>query len=214
MHAFMRALGAGSLAWSANMLLFLPSGWLAGRFFWQDAPAAVTVTLISTAAAAEAIAGWSHSAAKRAGGPEDFKLLNYAQGICLLVGCQADLIWRLSHPANGWRDCALGCTLLILGAVLRTMAIYRLAAGFGNHSAPVLDELCTKGIYRYIRHPAEAGLTLIAGGFAIATQAWPLMPLLLAPLLAMSLIRVTLEDRALRHAFPAAFETYRRRAVF
>lgn len=142
----------------------------------------------------------------------DLDGLNWAQGLALLVGFELELLW-------GWHSASLlagaaGVATMLAGTVLRGLAIRTLGGGFTNTSRPATAGLCVSGIYARLRHPAEAGLLLIAAGFAAVAGAWQAMAVVLPLLLVLSALRIRHEERGLARAFPESFDAYRLRVRF
>lgn len=106
---------------------------------------------------------------------------------------------------------ALGASCIITGGLLRWTSFRQLGEFFISETAVRRDQpLVQRGVFRWIRHPSEAGLLLVGGGAALfvgsfgAATAWLLLLLLV-------LYRVRREDRFLLAAYGAEFGDYRRR---
>jgi protein-S-isoprenylcysteine O-methyltransferase Ste14 len=92
----------------------------------------------------------------------------------------------------------LGLVAMAAGAALRLWAVATLGSNFGDGFRLLAAKPSLNGPYRYLRHPAETGLWLLVLGFTIAVCAWSVQVVLfLLALLACSLIRLVVEERAL-----------------
>lgn len=72
------------------------------------------------------------------------------------------------------------------------------------------QELTTTGPYAFVRNPLYLGSILIAAGFAVALESWPVAAALAAMFIAIYVPVIASEERFLRATFPE-FETYCRR---
>ena len=87
--------------------------------------------------------------------------------------CATVLGTVLSPPMEGavpvrWVVLAAGVTIMILGVGLRLAAIRKLAATYSHRVRIPFDGIIQGGVYRYLRHPAYAGMVLGNLGFAVA----------------------------------------------
>ena len=139
---------------------------------------------------------------------DDLNVLNWAQGVGLLAGFELSLLLApQGHVAPAL--CLAGGLMVLSGAALRCLAIRQLGDGFTNTSRPATAALCKDGVYRWLRHPAETGLLLIAAGFPLALGVWAAMLVVMPVLALLSLIRIRCEERGLAKAFPAAYDQVR-----
>jgi protein-S-isoprenylcysteine O-methyltransferase Ste14 len=97
---------------------------------------------------------------------------------------------------------------MLLGIALRAAAMRALADGFVSDPGP-RGELVVRGVYRWLRHPSEAGLLTFALGAAVASGSH-LALALSAMLLLTVLARLDREERALYHDFGARYADYAR----
>jgi protein-S-isoprenylcysteine O-methyltransferase Ste14 len=124
---------------------------------------------------------------------------NFLQGLTLLLVLQWSLADSLSRGAGPLSAIGIvGLALMAAAIVLRATAIYTLGQGFGDHFSPVDEERHRRGPYRFLRHPAEVGLLLLAAGFVLTLGIASKAGLFLIPLLLLSGLRMRAEERALR----------------
>ena len=126
----------------------------------------------------------------------------YAAARCVTV-----LGTVLSPPVEAavsvrWVVMAAGVTIMILGVGLRLAAIRKLAATY-NHSVRVpSDGIIRSGVYRYLRHPAYAGMVLGNLGFAVALASPIGIAAWLGLLLPAVTYRILVEESLLLSALP------------
>jgi len=127
-------------------------------------------------------------------------------------------LWLLLLAASplglGWRGAAPplpGALLMLAGASLRAGAIAQLGRRFNSTNAIAPEaRLETRGLYRWLAHPSELGLLLLAGGGLVLTAPAAAL-LMLLPLYALTLARLRLEERALAARHGDAWRRYRAR---
>jgi isoprenylcysteine carboxyl methyltransferase (ICMT) family protein YpbQ len=109
-------------------------------------------------------------------------------GVALLAG-------QVGGAIENGDGAAWGVALIAVGAALRVTAIVQLGGGFRTR----LDSptLVTTGVYRWLRHPSEYGLILIAAGGAVALASW-IAAIAACVVAALSVVRCRREDAALR----------------
>lgn len=139
-------------------------------------------------------------------------MLGLATGISLLAVSWVSLVTHdiRSDPAASGLS-LLGLIAMMAGVALRCLSMLTLGSGFVSASRlqpgqPVLSV----GIYRYLRHPSEAGLLCIAFGTPMLLESLVGFAIAGAVLLPLSLYRICIEDAALRAAAEAG---YRERGV-
>jgi protein-S-isoprenylcysteine O-methyltransferase Ste14 len=104
----------------------------------------------------------------------------------------------------------LGVAMLLLGTVIRVVAVATLRRNFSNRLRIRQGHtLVRTGIYRWIRHPAYLGLILIflAIPVLLSSVLGFLVMLSIVPLL---LHRIRLEEKMLVEHFGAEYEEYRK----
>jgi protein-S-isoprenylcysteine O-methyltransferase Ste14 len=114
-------------------------------------------------------------------------------------------------PGSGtWlRPVALG--VLILGLAIRVVAIVTLGRAFSaNVALRAGQTLQRSGLYGLVRHPSYLGLELILLALALHTRTWACFAVALVPPTLAVLYRIHVEENALRVAFGADYEDYRR----
>jgi protein-S-isoprenylcysteine O-methyltransferase len=105
----------------------------------------------------------------------------------------------------------LGLALLIAGMAIRAYAILTLRRFFTVDVAIFKDHrLIRTGPYRYIRHPSYTGALLSFYGLAIGFEnVWAALIIAVPPTVAF-FIRMRVEERVLRDAFPSEYPEYER----
>ncbi len=113
---------------------------------------------------------------------------------------------RLPHPRLFY---LIGLLLLVLGLVLRWMAIIHLGRFFTVNVAIAKDHrLITTGPYRYLRHPSYTGTLLVFLGFSLCMLNVFALAVVFLPITAAFLWRIQVEEEALRNAFGERYRTY------
>jgi protein-S-isoprenylcysteine O-methyltransferase Ste14 len=106
---------------------------------------------------------------------------------------------------------ALGIAMMAAGVAIRMASAQNLG---GNYTLIVGlrpgQEVCDRGLYRWVRHPGYAGTMIAMVGLGIALMNWfsVLAMTLIVPAL---VVRIALEERMLTRAFAPAYEAYCRR---
>ena len=202
---------AGLAACLNGILLLVPVTWLSHGVL----PGGVTLFAVACLCGAVAAETACATPVQASSSNNDLDLLNWAQGLWLLVSFEAALIWTTLHPEPmSALIVAAGGATMAAGASLRCLAIRKLGSGFTNNSQPATASLCVDGVYARLRHPAETGLLLLAVGLPLCLQAWAIMPWLVAPQLLLSWLRIRAEERGLAQAFPETFEHHRNHVKF
>ena len=214
MKPVVRVLSAAAGAGINGLLLLVPAI-IVGYRPLHDLSGVAAIFGVSAAVATEMFFWSAASAPLEAASKTDLDWLNWTQGLALLTGFEIDALWRFAHPGGSPEGSLAwlvgGLVVLTLGAALRAAAIRQLGAGFTNSALPGNAALCVDRIYRWLRHPAELGLCLIAAGFAIALHVWTVAAVTLPLFLLLSIVRMSREDRGLAQMFPDTFADYRRR---
>ncbi|MDA1230930.1 MAG: isoprenylcysteine carboxylmethyltransferase family protein [Planctomycetota bacterium] len=109
----------------------------------------------------------------------------------------------------GTPNIVVGSAFVLAGCTLRSKAIRTLAAGFCSKETP--RYLITDGIYSKLRHPSETGLLLASIGIPWITGAWRTAVVALPITLAMSWVRMRLEEKYLRAQFGDVYAGYCKR---
>ena len=121
----------------------------------------------------------------------------YAAARCVTV-----LGTVLSPPMDGtvsmrWVLLAAGVTIMIFGMGLRLAAIRKLAGTYSHSVRIPSDGIIVGGVYRYLRHPAYAGMVLGNLGFVVAFASQIGMAALLGLLLPAVTYRILIEESLL-----------------
>lgn len=120
---------------------------------------------------------------------------------CRSLAAPQSSVWR--QPVGAW--------LMFAGIALRYAAIRSLGRYFGNRITVLPDQrLVRRGIYRWLRHPSEAGLLAITLGACLLLGGGVAATIWCACLLPAVLRRIAGEDRQLAAAFAEDFAAYRR----
>ena len=106
---------------------------------------------------------------------------------------------------------ALGIAMMAAGVATRMAAAqslgdsYTLTVGLRPG-----QEVCVRGLYRWVRHPGYAGTMMALLGLGVALLNWYSV-LAIALIVPALVVRIALEERMLRRAFAPAYEAYCRR---
>lgn len=102
-----------------------------------------------------------------------------------------------------------GLGLLILGIVMRSIAIHTLGKYFTG-TVVIKDDhqLIRTGLYRYLRHPAYTGTLLAHLGFGLAFANWLSLLLSTVPFLLVAMYRMRVEEQALLATFGDEYSSY------
>jgi protein-S-isoprenylcysteine O-methyltransferase Ste14 len=101
--------------------------------------------------------------------------------------------------------------VIAVGIALRGAAIRALGAAFTSEIvAGPGHALVTRGVYRYVRHPSDLGLLLVAFGVAGLAASGPAALIALFVVVPSAALRVAREERVLATRHDAAHAAYRR----
>lgn len=115
----------------------------------------------------------------------------------------AALPW--SHPLLFF----LGIGLVVVGTIWRWWAIGTLGRYFtGSVVIHTNQPLVRHGPYRWIRHPAYAGILLVVIGFGVMMAHWVSLVAITLGMLIGLLYRMAVEERALREAIGQPYVEY------
>ena len=127
-------------------------------------------------------------------------------GFVLAFGAAGHRLWIFG---GGWPSIAAGLAIAASGVVFRTWAIVTLGRFF-TYDVTIQPghRVVTSGPYRWVRHPSYTGglVGLLGLGVALGSAA-AVLALVVVPLTGL-LIRIRHEERTLRTALGAAYETY------
>ncbi len=136
----------------------------------------------------------------------------------------ATLVWIVALIVTGWDFVVLqnavfrfgfvsgvGALGMVTGVAIRRMARRALGKQF-SYALKIVErhELITRGVYRYVRHPAYTGDLLFQLGLALlfSSSYGFLLMLALVPLM---LYRIRIEERMMIEKFGDAYQEYRRK---
>jgi protein-S-isoprenylcysteine O-methyltransferase Ste14 len=106
---------------------------------------------------------------------------------------------------------AAAVVIFILGLGVRAVAVVSLGRAFSaNVAVRPGQRLKRSGLYRLVRHPSYLGLELILLACALHSRTWACFAVAFVPPTLAVLYRIHVEETALRLAFGAEFEDYRR----
>ena len=106
---------------------------------------------------------------------------------------------------------ALGLALLVVGIIIRWIAIYTLGKYFtGTVLIKEDHRLIRSGLYKHLRHPAYTGALLAHLGLGLSFSNWISIGLSLVPFIVAALYRMKVEEQTLREAFGEAYISYSR----
>lgn len=128
-------------------------------------------------------------------------------GLYATARCVTVLGTFLSPPMEGtvavrWVLLAAAVTIMILGVGLRLAAIRKLAAAYSHSVRIPSDGIIRSGVYRYLRHPAYAGMILGHLGFVVALASPIGMAALLGLLVPAVTYRILVEESLLLATLP------------
>jgi protein-S-isoprenylcysteine O-methyltransferase Ste14 len=103
----------------------------------------------------------------------------------------------------------VGITLMLAGILVRWVAIYTLGDYF-TRTVMILEghRVVRSGLYKHLRHPSYTGYLLGNLGLGVAFANWLSIAIIFVPLLAASLYRISIEERALFENFGEEYSEY------
>ena len=106
----------------------------------------------------------------------------------------------------------VGVLLFAVGLLLRWWAIITLGRFFTVDVVVEKDhEVVERGPFRWVRHPSYTGVLLAFVGFALTLRNWGAMLVVLMPIFAAFIHRMTVEEQALRGALGRRYADYMKR---
>jgi protein-S-isoprenylcysteine O-methyltransferase Ste14 len=103
----------------------------------------------------------------------------------------------------------IGLTLIILGLIIRWMAILTLKKYFTvNVAISQGQKIIIFGLYRYIRHPAYLGSLLSFFGLGLAFSNWLSVLMIILPVTAVFFKRIKIEEKVLIDSFGQEYVNY------
>jgi len=119
----------------------------------------------------------------------------------------AVVYWHGHWNTTRWVGLCIGFPALV------GLFVSRFQLGKSFAVTPQAKELVTHGLYSKIRNPMYLFVCLLIVGFALATQLWMVL-LLLIVLVPMQLIRSKQESQVLEQKFGDEYRAYRKRTWF
>ncbi len=103
----------------------------------------------------------------------------------------------------------VGIALMLTGILIRWTAIFTLGPYF-TRTVNILEghRIVRKGLYKYLRHPSYTGYLLGNMGLGVALSNWLSVVIIFVPILAASLYRISVEERALLESFGDEYFEY------
>jgi protein-S-isoprenylcysteine O-methyltransferase Ste14 len=150
---------------------------------------------------------WTHEPSRSPLDARSHRWATATGGILLLLFWVCLVEHAIVQPAASWVQLA-GALLLSSGAALRASAVHALGRCFRTEIADVDGALVRAGIYRYLRHPSETGLLAAALGAAVVLRSTLGVALWCGALLPLTLVRLSLEERALVRRFGEDYRRY------
>ncbi len=99
--------------------------------------------------------------------------------------------------------------ILIFGMAIRTAAIINLGKAFSTNVALRSGQkLQRSGLYSLVRHPSYLGLELIFLAIALHARTWACFAVAIVPTTLALLVRIHVEETALRQAFGPDYDDY------
>lgn len=134
-----------------------------------------------------------------------------AQRLSLAGGLSLPLVYMIAafDSVATVASAFAGAVFLILGVVIRVVAVKQLAASLVGAS-PAKDTLVSSGLYAVSRHPSELGLLFLLFGTAVFWLSAAAFLLAVAATV-FSVARSNLEERELLAQFGDEYQQYRQR---
>jgi protein-S-isoprenylcysteine O-methyltransferase Ste14 len=121
------------------------------------------------------------------------QLYGAGQTLTILTALWFPSVWNVPHAAH-----PVGLIVFILGVCYRLWAV-RTLGPFYSHRVQITAQhrIVETGPYRFIRHPAYAGMIMANAGISIYFFNWVTMGAFLLLLLPAIIIRIMIEERTL-----------------
>ncbi len=104
-----------------------------------------------------------------------------------------------------------GVAVMIAALAIRWTAIFTLGKAFSaNVAIRNSQEICKRGMYRFVRHPSYLGLLLVFLAVGIHSRNWISFFIEVVPTTAALIYRINVEEAALREAFGEEYAAYSR----
>ena len=131
--------------------------------------------------------------------------------IALSISAAVYLAYHIHMPISGkFRADLLGIILIPVGMVIRFSSIASLGRFFTvNLSVHERHTLLRTGMFRYIRHPSYTGSLLSFVGLGLSINNVASFFMIVVPVTAAFLYRISIEEKMLSRAFGAEYKDYK-----
>jgi protein-S-isoprenylcysteine O-methyltransferase len=149
--------------------------------------------------------------ANRGIAPADRGFVGRALLVLLLSNLAAILALKYFRPMTFATDASacVGLCLMAAGLVLRGWSVTHLGRFFTVNVAVAADQhVVESGPYRWIRHPAYAGMLLVVIGIGVCFGNFVSMLVILIPMLMLMVKRMRIEEEALAKSLGDAYRSY------
>jgi protein-S-isoprenylcysteine O-methyltransferase Ste14 len=103
----------------------------------------------------------------------------------------------------------IGITLIIIGIIIRFIAIKQLGRFF-TVDVTIRDnhQLIQNGFYKYLRHPSYTGSLLSFLGFGLSLNNWFSLAIIFLPILLAFIYRINIEENVMSEQFGKQYQDY------
>jgi protein-S-isoprenylcysteine O-methyltransferase Ste14 len=109
----------------------------------------------------------------------------------------------------------IGLAVFVIFSWLQVLAYKSLGKNYAQDIVILKEhELCTKGIYRFIRHPQYLSQILSDLGAGVALMSYLVLPLVVLVEIPLFIMRAALEDKILQKYFKESFLLYKKKSGF
>jgi protein-S-isoprenylcysteine O-methyltransferase len=130
----------------------------------------------------------------------------------IAAGIYVASYWPAAALPHGRMFAVAGVMLLVAGLLLRWWAIITLGRFFTVDVTIEKDhELVERGPFRMVRHPSYTGVLLAFVGFALSLRNWAALLVILLPIGAAFIHRMSVEEDALSRALGRRYADYMKR---
>ena len=130
----------------------------------------------------------------------------------IIAGWYVARHWRAATIPHAADFAWLGLALFVIGIVVRWWSIIVLGRFFTVDVRIAPDhQLVESGPYRWVRHPSYTGVLLAFIGFALTTQNWAALLVIIVPIFITFVRRMRVEERALINGLGERYVAYMKR---
>lgn len=123
------------------------------------------------------------------------------------IGIVANIIWLIALGYSVFLPLQLGTIWFYVGLIFFILGLIFMATATFNFMNAPIDQLITKGAYKFSRHPMYLATFLICLGSGIATASW--LFILLSIIMALCFHQETLiEERYCLHIYGDVYKDY------